>query len=282
MAGLAVVLTKDLAVRRSDVVPTLYWWTLPLPVQRLPALYADALAGARALVVPAAALGGSTAVAARVLPGGVALVADCAALLLARDQGRVGPCTIAFFPPGTPDTVLEARAPEMHAGFEKLPFTIALRPERDGRARHHYCFRVPGKVIAALEVLALQREFGGNHGQVEMALLQGLQLRPGQSVPLQLVLQHGQAALCGTSSGGRRRVTHLESGKGYTGVYDEVTFPEALRRRAREGWRRFPVGVVMFAGLPFFIAVFWIARWAGRSGARATAAPAPPEPAQSR
>jgi hypothetical protein len=277
MSEPSVVLTKSLVVRRSNAVPTLYWWTLPLPVQRVSELYADSLAGARALAVPARALGGTPGLGARDLSNGVALVTECAALLAARDAGAIGPCTIAFFPPGMTAAELEKRAGAMHGNFETLPFTIALRPEGDGRARHAYCFRVPGKVVAAIEYLALQRSFGGNPGQVEMALLQGLRLRPGQSMPLQLLLRDGKAMLTGTGSGGRRRITYLESGLGYTGTYEEMSFGAALQAQGRESWRRFPVGVVLFQGLPFFIAAFWIARWAGRPGARASAAPAPPE-----
>lgn len=276
-----VTLTKCLAVRRSGVVPTLYWWTLPLPVHRLVELYPDALTGARALVWPSHAVTRAADLHPRVLPGDVALVADPGALLAARDQGRVAPCTIALFPAGIADTELEKRAAGMRDGFENLPFTIALRPEGDGRARHHYCFRVPGKVIAALEFLALERGFGGNAGQVEMALLQGLNLRPAQSTALQLRLLDGRALLGGISAGGRRRITYLESGKGFTGVDENLPFRRALEARLREAWRRFPVGVVMFAGLPFFIAAFWIARAAGRPGASATAA-SPPGSAASR
>jgi hypothetical protein len=202
-------------------------------------------------------------------------------LLTARDQGRVAPCTVAVFPPSTTDADFENHAVAMRDGFEKLPFTIALRPEGDGRARHHYCFRVPGKVVTALEHLALERGFGGNPAQVEAALLQGLQLRPGQRLELQFVLRDGKATLCGTSSAGRRCVTYLESGKGYTGTCEAMPFGTALQERTREAWRRFPVGVVLFAGLPLFIAAFWIGRWAGRPGARATAAVAPPESASS-
>lgn len=273
----SVTLTKSLAVRRSDRAPSLYWWTLPLPVQHLARLYADSLAGARALVWPAQAVAAAPEVPARPM-GEAAIVEAGAALLVARDQGRVAPCTIAFFPAGIGDVELARHAAGSPAELERLPFTIALRPEGDGRARHQFCFRVPGKVLSALEYLALERGFGGNAGQVEMALLQGLQLRPGQSAALQLVLSGGKAALCGAAAGGRRRITYLVSGTGYTGTYEEIPFRAALRARLREAWRRFPVGVVMFVGLPFFIAAFWIARWAGRPGARATAAPAAPAP----
>ena len=272
----AVVLTKFVAVRRSPVVPALHWWTLPLPVQRLAGLYADLIAGAGALVSPGQAVGAGAQVAARLLPGDVALVADGAALLTARDQGRVAPCTIAFFPPGMSDADLETHAAAMRDALETLPFTIALQPEGDGRARHHYCFRVPGKVVLALEHLALERGFGSHPEQVEKALVQGLQLRPGQRLELQLVLRDGKASLGGASSTGRQSVKYLESGKGYTGSSAALPFGTALRDHTREAWRRFPVGVVMLAGLPVFIAAFWIGRWAGRPGARATAAVTPP------
>jgi hypothetical protein len=268
---LACTLTKSLKVRRSNDVPTLYWWTLPAPLRWLASLDPGALAGARALVFPAAALG-TAREGVRLVGAGVALVTDVAALLAARDDGAVAPCTIAIFPPTTTDADLERRAHEMSRGLERLPFTIALQPDGDGRARHHFCLRVPGKVLGVVEELALGRGFGGNAGQVEMALLTGLRLRPGRSIALELVMQDGRASLQATDPSGRRRITFLESGKGYTGVYENLAMADAVRLRAREAWRRFPVGVVMFVGLPLFIATFWMARLLGRSGAKAATA----------
>jgi hypothetical protein len=118
---------------------------------------------------------------------------------------------------------------------------------------------VPGRAIAAQEELALGRRFGAAPGQLEMALLQGLALQPGGSTRLRLVLQDGSARLVRDEAGARRRLTLLHAGQGYTGVREEVSLSAALRARCREDWRRFPVGVVMFAGLPFFIAAFWLA-----------------------
>jgi hypothetical protein len=281
-------LTKFVGVRRSDRVPTLYWWSLPLGLDRVARLYADQLPGARAVVQPAAALGSAAdALGSRPLAGDAALVADVAQLLRARAEGGVAPCTIAVFPPTTSDAELERRAAEVATDLERLPFTIALRPEGDGRARHRFCFRVPGKVIVALEHLALDRGFGGNPGQVEMALLQGIALRPKHAAHLQLVMSRGGATLVGRDASGRRRVTLLESGRGYVGVYDDMSLADALRERIREAWRRFPVGVVMFAGLPVFIAAFWIASWTrGRgqasSGVSVTASSAVGWPAAAR
>jgi hypothetical protein len=137
---------------------------------------------------------------------------------------------------------------------------------------------VPGKVIQALEHLALGRGFGGNAGQVEMALLQSLGLRPNHAAPLRLVMQGGAAELVGIDASGRRRVTYLESGKGYTGVYQELSLRAAIGERVRESWRRFPIGVVMFVGLPFFIATFWIANLARRGAASRFAPPPPSHP----
>jgi hypothetical protein len=268
-------LTKFVSVQRSDRAPTLYWWSLPLGLADVARLFADQLPGARAVVHPASALGAAAVdLHARDLPGGAALVPDVAALLVARDAGRVRPCTIAVFPPTTRDEDLQTRA-DWAAALERLPFTIAIQPDGDGRARHRFCLRVPGKVIAAIEHLAHERRFGGNPGQVEMALLQGLALRPKHTAQLQLVLRDGAATLVRIDASGRRRVTLLESGKGYTGATSVMPLSEALRERAREARRRFPVGVVMFIGLPFFIASFWIASWARRGKPAGAPAPRP-------
>jgi len=261
-------LQKFVSVRRSNEVPTLYWWSLPIGPRSIAGLYADALEQARAVVHPATALRGlEDELGATRWPGDTARVTSVVALLAARDSGRVGPCTIAFFPPTARDEDLQRRVAKFQSELERLPFTIAMVPEGDGRARHQFCFRVPGKVIRALEHLALGRGFGGNPGQVEMALLQGLGLRPNHAAPLRLVMQGGTAALVGIDGSGRRRVTYLESAKGYTGVYEELSMRDAVGERVRESWRRFPIGVVMFVGLPFFIAAFWIANLAHRSAA---------------
>jgi hypothetical protein len=261
-------LVKHVSVQRSNRVPTLYWWSLPLRLRDAAALFADGLGGARAVVHPASALRAEgAALGARPAPGGAAWVSEVAALLEGRDDGRIDPCTIAIFPPTIRDHEIEPRLQPFHAELERLGFTIAVVPEAEGRARHRFCFRVPGKVIVALEHLAHGRGFGGNPGQVEMALLGGLQLRPKHSAHLQLVLEGGEVQLVGSGGGGRQRITYLESNKGYTGVYEERSWQAAAGERAREAWRRFPVGVVMFIGLPFFIAAFWLQSWfAGRRG----------------
>jgi len=258
-------LQKFVSVRRSNRLPTLYWWSLPLGLREVATLYADALENSRAVVRPAAALAGlDEELGIRAWPGGTARVEHVRALLDARDDARVGPCTIAIFPPTVRDDELERRVARFEEDLERLPFTIAMVPDGDGRARHHFCFRVPGKVIGALEHLALGRGFGGNPGQVEMALLQGLTLRPNQVAALRLVMRDGGAALVGIDTSGRRRVQYLESGKGYTGIAEELSMHDALGERLRESWRRFPIGVVMFLGLPFFIASFWIGSLAQR------------------
>jgi len=270
-------LQKFVSVRRSDKVPTLYWWSLPVGPRSIAALYSDALEHARAVVHPAAALRGlEDELGAIAWPGDTARVTSVLALLAAREAGRVGPCTIAFFPPTVRDDELERRVAKLQSELERLPFTIAMVPEGDGRARHQYCFRVPGKVILLLEHLALGRGFGGNSGQVEMALLQGLGLRPNHAAPLRLIMQGGAAALVGIEGSGRRRVTYLESGKGYTGVYEELSMRDAIGERVRESWRRFPIGVVMFVGLPFFIAAFWIGNLARRGAASRPLSPRSP------
>jgi len=266
-------LTKQVSVQRSNRVPTLYWWGLPLRLRDVATLYADGLAGARAVVHPASALGEDRAtLGATAWPGDTARVTDVRALLEARDGGRVGPCTIAIFPPTVRDDELEPRMPRFHDDLERFGFTIALIPDGDGRARHRFCFRVPGKAILALEHLAHGRRFGGNPGQVEMALLTGLQLRPKHVAQLRLVLQGGGVQLVGEGAGGRQRITYLESNQGYTGVIDELNLHDAARERAREAWRRFPLGVLMPTGLLFFIAIFWIHSLMTHRGAQSAAA----------
>jgi hypothetical protein len=248
-----------MAVRRSNRVPTLYWWSLPLGPRDAGTVWRAELAGARAVVHPASALDSWRAGAAvRDWPGDTALVGDIAGLLAAREEGRVGACTMAFFPPTARDADLEPRMARFDADLERLPFTIAMRPDGDGPARHHYGLRVPGKIIAGLEHLALGRSFGGSPGQVEMALLQGLALRPGRAARLRLVMQGGGAVLLGIERGGRRRIQYLEAGKGYTGIATDLALGEALGERWREAVRRFPVGVVVLTGLPLFIAAFWL------------------------
>lgn len=265
--GAAIALQKSVAVRRSNRVPTLYWWSLPLGPRDAGAVWADALAGARAVVHPAAALGSwREGAAVRDWPGDTALVGDVAGLLAAREDGRVGPCTMAFFPPTARDADLEPRMARFASELERLPFTIALIADGASPARHHYGLRVPGKVIAGLEHLVLGRTFGGNPGQVEMALLQGLALRPGHAAQLRLVMQGGGAALVGIDRAGRRRVQYLDAGKGYTGISEDLSLGEALGERWREAVRRFPVGVVMVAGLPLFLAAFWIGSLLSRRG----------------
>jgi hypothetical protein len=194
---------------------------------------------------------------ARELATGVALVPDVGALLEACHDRRAQDCTIVIFPASRKEAELERDVPRLARDLERLGFTMAIVPQGDGGTRHRFCFRVPGIVLEAVEALALGRRFGGNLGQVEMALLQGLGLRPNQIMRLTLAMEDGEASLWGVDRAGRRRIHYLESGKGYTGTYEELSLREAVGERVREGWRRFPIGVVMFAGLPFFIGAFW-------------------------
>ncbi len=271
-------LVKFIRVRRSNRVPTAYWWSLPLGLPRFGALYAEALAGARMLVRPASALGDhARELGAEPSAGGAASLHDVPRFLALRGEGRVGPCTAALFPATVSEAEIAARSFDRRTELERLPFTIAIVPCGDGRARHEYCFRVPGKVIAALEDLALGRRFGGDPGRLEMAMLHGLGLRPGQSAELRLEMESGGACLVRIEAGGRRRLTLLQSGKGYTGTRESLSLGAALRERWRESWRRFPVGVVMFVGLPLFIATFWIAGLFRRGTMPARDTEAPPE-----
>jgi hypothetical protein len=249
---------KTLWVRRSDAAPALYWWSLPLSLDAYAAVFADDLAATRALVLPRRALaaGGGELGALPVAPD-VALVPAVPELLRARAAGRVGPCSIAIFPPSRGTDELERLARELPGALERAAFTLAVLAPGDGGMQHRFAFRVPGKVIAAIEALALERRFGGNPGQVEMALLQGLNLRPAHRARLTLVLADGGATLQGVDRAGRRRRRYLESGMGYTGTEEDMTLRSAVGERLREAARRFPIGVVMFVGLPFFIAAFW-------------------------
>ena len=259
LAAAPAAIHKTVWVRRSDVQPTLYWWSLPLSLPALSALFPETCASACALVSPASvlALDAALAAAPQIAPG-VARVDDVPALLHACDAGRVGPCSVALFATGRGDAALQRAAGGMRGDLDRMGFTLAIVPGGDGGMRYRFAFRVPGKVLEVLEALALDRRFGGNLGQVEMALLQGLGLRPGQRVRLALVLRDGGATLQGQKNGGRRRVRYLETERGFSGQLDELTLREAVGERMRESWRRFPVGVVMFAGLPFFIGAFWL------------------------
>jgi hypothetical protein len=249
---------KRIGVRRSDRTPTLYWWSLPLPLRDVAHIYADGLAGSRALVYPAAAVAGcGDAIGAAAGGYGTARVDDVTALLQARHEGRVGACRMAIFPASRTDADLALFAARMQRDIELTGFTIAIQSSDASPARHEFCFRVPGKVLDALQFLAAGRTFGDNLGQIEMALLQGLTLRPKQRTQLDLVLAGDAAELVGRDPSGRRRVQYLETGKGYTGVYEELTLRQAVGARTREAWRQFPIGVVMFAGLPLFIGAFW-------------------------
>lgn len=250
---------KTLWVRRSNHMPMLYWWSLPLSLQAFAKIFAQDLDATRALVRPVSALRHcATEVGARPLEADTAIVPHVHRLLEACHDRRAQDCTIAIFPPSRTEADLERDAPRVGRDLERLGFTMAIAPHGDGGTRHRFCFRVPGKVLEAVEALALARRFGGNLGQVEMAFLQGLGLRPNQAMRLTLALERGEASVWGVDRAGCRRIHYLESGKGYTGTYEELGLREAVGERVRERWRRFPIGVVMFAGLPFFVAAFWV------------------------
>ena len=247
--GAAVSLTKHVSLQRASRGTTLYWWSLPLRLRDVKLLFGAGLTGARAIVHPASALGHeAAALGAKPWPGDTVCVADIGALLEARDGGQVAPCTIAIFPPAVPDSELAPHLAHFRDDLEQLGFTIAMVPDGDGRARHRFCFRVPGHSIVALEHLAHGRRFADDPARVEAALLDGLRLRPRGVAHLRLVLQNGTVQLIGDKTGAR----------------------------VREAWRRFPLGVVMMIGLPFFIAAFWIHSLMTRRGARVAAAPAAP------
>jgi hypothetical protein len=239
-------------------MPTLYWWSLPLSLQAFAEAFQDEIESTQALVFPSAALASSQSeLQPQELDGKVALVRNVPALLRARDGGQAGECSIAMFPVNHRLEDLRRVAASLPQDLERQGFTLAIVPPGDGGMRHRFAFRVPGKVLQAIETLALGRRFGGNLGQVEMAFLQGLALPPNHKTRLDLLLENGGASVQGVDRAGRRRVYYLESQKGYTGTWEELTLREALGERVRESWRRFPVGVVMFAGLPFFIGAFW-------------------------
>ncbi|HZL86230.1 MAG TPA: hypothetical protein VFD07_12730 [Candidatus Krumholzibacteria bacterium] len=244
-------------VRRSNVTPALYWWSLPLPLAACADLYATELAGCRALVRPARALGTrAAALGMRDLAPGVGSVHDVPGLLRAVDMGGVG-CAIAIFPASRSEKDLERAAQDMRHGLERQGFTMAVVAKGDGGLAHRFAFRVPGKVLLAVEELALERRFGGNLGQVEMAFLQGLGLRPGQRARLTLMLADDNAWLQGMEAGGHRRVRYLESQNGYVGRSEELGLRAAVGERMRDSWHRFPAGALALATLPVFIGAFW-------------------------
>lgn len=255
-----VALDKHVGVCRSSSVPALYWWNLPLAMPRLLTLAAEALPGGRLVIHPAPALGAhAAAIGARGWPGETAVVRDVQRFLALCADGDIPPVTAAFFSAAAGEVELARYCSRIPAELEQLPFTVALRPDGDGRARYEGCFRAPGRALAALEEVALGRRFGADPAQQEAELLAALALQPGRAASLRLVLQQGGVRLLREQAGGLRQWILLESGSGEAAIRREPSLAEAVRRRVRESWRRFPVGVVMFAGLPFFIAAFWLA-----------------------
>jgi hypothetical protein len=180
---------------------------------------------------------------------------------------------MAFFPPTARDSDLERRAAHFHEELERLPFTIAMQSDGPSPGRHRFCFRVPGKGHRRTRGARLAARLWWQRGPGRDGALARLGLRPNHVAHLKLVLQDGRAALIGIDQGGRRRIQYLESDKGYTGVYEDLSLADAVGERVREAWRRFPIGVVMFVGLPFFIAAFWIGSLTGKSALPSSAKP---------
>ena len=90
---------KRLWVRRSNTLPNLYWWSLPLSLQAFADAFPEEITSARALVFPSQALTQCRdELQPEALSSQVSLVQDAAALLRARDQGRAGECSILLFP----------------------------------------------------------------------------------------------------------------------------------------------------------------------------------------
>lgn len=269
----AVRLQKSLSVRRSDEDPARLWWSLPLSLRQFRRCFAAELQHADALVRPPAAVdsvdavilsvaqdegaqpaasrtadsssGGATSVQLaperlhrRVVPEGTLCFRDVPALLELVDQGRVAPCRIRVHPDGA----AEAR------------FHIDI-PEADS-ARAQFLFEQPGDAVRALESLALGRRFGNAAANLETSLCRCLESAPEGELALRLVLEHGAARLESTSSDGRRRTCHLHSVEGRSGEVDVRSRWDVWRETSREWRRRFPVNVILFAGLPLFIAFF--------------------------
>ncbi len=257
LAAQVDAVAKTLWVRRSNETPALYWWSLPLPLAAWADLFASELAGSHALVRPVRALGSNAAaLGVREFVPGVGHLRDVPGLMRAVDETGAQ-CVIAIFPASRSDKELQRAALELRSDLERQAFTMAIVAKGDGGLAHRFAFRVPGKVLLAVEALALDRRFGGNLGQVEMAFLQGLGLRPGQRARLTLMLADGNAWLQGVEPGGRRRVRYLESQNGYVGRSEELTLRAAVGERLRESWHRFPAGALTLATLPVFIGAFW-------------------------
>jgi hypothetical protein len=260
----AVRLQKTLSVRRCQEAASLLWWSQPLSLTQFSQVFRNDLRGAEATVLPADALdavdaallavgddlvsepSGSGAVGVQVAtnllqrrhdaPATLRLT-NIAALMSRADAGRLAPCQVTIEPqPGR-------------------PFCTMQIPQHNA-AQVQFRFHRHGDAVRALASLTLGRGFGGDPVAAEQALLQHKDFANGTSRELQLILENGAARLEAFEDGGRRRVCYLQSGRGYCGDSERRSRWQVWRAAWNEERRRFPVKVVLFAGLPVFIAIF--------------------------
>ena len=259
----AVRLQKKLTVRRCAEDPRLHWWSLPLSLRQFSQVFRADFRGAEAKVLPANALdavdaallavgdeppepSGGVAVGVQVAAGlmhakhrspNTLRLGDVAALLDLADSGQVAPCLITIEKqPGV--SLFDLQVPELHS------------------AQLQFRFHRQGDAVRALESLTLGRGFGADPVGAERALLSHADFTSGSQHNLRLVLENGEARLDSIGDGGRLRVCYLESGRGYSGSSESRSRWQAWRESWKEERRRFPVKVVLFAGLPVFIGIF--------------------------
>ena len=262
-AQAAVRLQKTLSVRRSTTDVERHWWSLPFSLKQFSQVFHADLRAAEAIISPGNALdavdaallalaedqpdsSGGVAVEVQVSVGlmqskqrspSVLRLADVAALLDLADSGRVAPCRITIERQGG-SPLFTIQVPERHA--EQL----------------QYCFHRRGDAVRALASLTLGRGLGTDPVGAESDLLRHEDFADAARHSLQLVLEKGGARLEGLEDGGRRRVCYLESGRGYQGSSEVRSRWQVWRESWREDCRRFPVKVILFAGLPVFIGMF--------------------------
>jgi len=261
---------KSLSVRR-DGVAGLVWWSLPLSLRQFCRCFAAELRTAEALVEPTHAvdvvdatllrvgsdeedvpfLDGSVdergVVATRVsaptrpmraqVPSSTLVFADARGLLELADQGRVGPCRITLRQPDGDDV-------------------LSLEIPAQAHDRVQFCFLRPGDALRAVESLALGRRFGTDAEALERVLLDTVMPADGTAHRLHLVLEAGTARLESRSTDERTRTIHLHSEGGESGECETRDRWQVLQERWSEQRRRFPVNVILFAGLPLFIGFF--------------------------